>query len=169
MTIGQELINHVGIFFEPIDPWVASAHHWPDYTSNNDLKTRDGSVIRVLEKRGKNNAESVALALQEGIIDVAGTTRTPRFFGKDNKVKRLFEDFKTAEISYLLIYSPLVIDHAVLRNAIRSLGKFRFRLLATGCCVEVWIRKMKLKIIALGIKHVNGLSRTSLYGTVKFP
>ncbi len=79
---------------------VATVHHWPDDTANNDLKTRDGSVIRVLEKRGKNNAESVALALQEGIIDVAGTTRTPRFFGKDNKVKRLFENFKTAEISY---------------------------------------------------------------------
>ncbi len=79
---------------------VAVVHRWHDGTSSNDLKTRDGSVIRVLEKRGKNETETAGLALQEGLIDVLGTTRTPSFFGKDKRVKRLFEDYRSAEISY---------------------------------------------------------------------
>ena len=78
---------------------VAGFGHSIDGASKRD-KTRDGSAIRILAKRGKNDAETVGLALQEGSVDVVGTTRIPQGFGTDQEVKRLFEDYRSAEVAY---------------------------------------------------------------------
>lgn len=96
-----------GILFEEfaISPqrtslYVASQRLSAEGVSQNGLETRDGSPVRALGKLGRNDAETVGLALQEGLVDVIGTTRIPRFFGKDERIKRLFENYRSAEVSY---------------------------------------------------------------------
>lgn len=75
-----------------LDPWSVRA--------SDSLETRDGSPIRVLEKLGASDANTLGLALQKGLVNVIGTTRVPGFFGKDPSVKRLFEDYRSAEVAY---------------------------------------------------------------------
>lgn len=80
---------------------VASLQHWHNGLDKDDIKPRDGSVIHLLEKRGQTDDECVDSALLEGRIDVLGTTRPPGYFlAGDKRVKRLFENYMEAEVSY---------------------------------------------------------------------
>jgi len=94
------LVEESGTPPEKTSLHVAGFGHSNDGAFGRDPKTRDGSEIHILERRGKTDAETVGLALQEGLVDVIGTTRIPQYFGTDQRVRRLFEDYRSAEIAY---------------------------------------------------------------------
>ncbi|MFQ5841884.1 MAG: hypothetical protein ACE5I8_05545, partial [Thermodesulfobacteriota bacterium] len=79
----------------------ASVHHWDGGAGIQEITPRDGSVIHLLEKSGKDDNETAESALIEGRIHVLGTTQAPGLFLMgDERVRRLFPDYKAAEASY---------------------------------------------------------------------
>jgi len=81
--------------------YVASMHHWDDGDGDERVRPRDGSVINWLEGRGKDVDKIVEEALIDGKVDAFGTPQCPMSFIKgDKRVKRLFENYKEAEVSY---------------------------------------------------------------------
>ena len=98
---------------------AASVHHWEEGTPSDDLRPRDGSVIRRIDTKGKNEAEGTDWALREGVIDALGTTRLPRsFVEEDERVKRLFENYREVEASYYRKTKIFPIMHVlVIRKA----------------------------------------------------
>ena len=94
------LLEEFGIAPEQTELYVATLRHAADNAPSRDLRTPEGSIIHQLERRGKNAAETVALALQEGHVDAICTTRITPAFGTDRNLKRLFEHYRSAEIEY---------------------------------------------------------------------
>lgn len=107
-----------GMLFEEFDisPEKTSLHvaalgHSID--AKREAKTRDGSALNLLDKQGKNDADTLGLALQQGLVDVIGTTRVARGFGTDRCIKRLFEDYRQAELAYFKRTQIFPIMHVV--------------------------------------------------------
>ncbi|MCH8055312.1 MAG: hypothetical protein IH857_04060 [Deltaproteobacteria bacterium] len=92
------LVSEYKVPAKKVDWYFLSAQHWDDKDHEDEIKTRDGSEIHWLERRGEDPAESAALALKEGKIDVLGATRVPKFYGEG--IKRLFVNYRDAEASY---------------------------------------------------------------------
>ncbi|MFQ5849608.1 MAG: hypothetical protein ACE5JU_03350 [Candidatus Binatia bacterium] len=94
--------------------YIASMHHWDDDNARDEVKPRDGSVIRWVERRGKSAYEHAYLALSRGEIDALGVTENqlPHIQG-DKRIKRVFENYKEAEASYFKKTGIFHIMHLV--------------------------------------------------------
>jgi len=101
--------------------YFASIQHWDDgVVGIQDVAPRDGSVIHLLEKNGKDDDETVESALMEGKIHVLGHARPPRPFRMgDERIKRLFPDYKAVEAAYFKHTGIFPIMHVlVVRKAV---------------------------------------------------
>jgi len=94
------LAEEYKISFRKTAGYVAGLHNWED-DERKEIKMRDGSVIRFLERRGESTDETVDRALREGEVDALGTAVYPNSFQKgDERVKRLFENYREIEAAY---------------------------------------------------------------------
>lgn len=107
------LSDDLGISPKDLHWYVASVHHWNASEAADEFQTRDGSVIRRLDKTGSDENESTELALREGKIDVLGTTQLPKSFGVDPRIKRLFENYREAEQAYFKKTGVFPIMHVL--------------------------------------------------------
>lgn len=94
------LLDGSGIRPEAIEWYVASLHHWDGHEGAGEFQPRDGSVIHHLPKTGRDENETMELALSEGRIDVLGTTQLPKDFGAEPRIKRFFENYEEVEKAY---------------------------------------------------------------------
>jgi 4,5-dihydroxyphthalate decarboxylase len=101
--------------------WYATAlHHWD---AKEEVQPRDGSTVHWLEKRGKDDNETVESALLEGKIDALGTAQIPSpFIQGDRRIKRLFENYREEEASYFTKTKIFPIMHtlAVRKSAVEK-------------------------------------------------
>ncbi|MEE8473182.1 MAG: hypothetical protein V3S82_08440 [Dehalococcoidia bacterium] len=99
--------------------YFASVHHWEDSAGSHGVTPRDGSGVLLLEKTDEDVNETLDSALMAGRIDALGSTQAPHaFLEGDERVKRLFPDYKAAEASYFQRTGIFPIMHVlVVRKA----------------------------------------------------
>ncbi len=95
------LVDEYGLSPKSTRWYVASMHHWDDGHAEDEVKPRDGSTIRWVEKRGKSVYEDTYSALSKGEIDALGITENQLLHIQgDKSIRRVFENYKEAEVSY---------------------------------------------------------------------
>ena len=108
------LVDEYGVSAKDSEWHVASMHHWDDHDPGATVVPRDGSVIRMIENRGKNTSERACFALFDGQVDALGVTESqlPTLLANPN-VKRLFENPRQVEASYFRSCKILPIMHVL--------------------------------------------------------
>jgi 4,5-dihydroxyphthalate decarboxylase len=86
-------------------PWFTPAvHHWDDAGETEQIRPRNGSIIRMLEGKGRDPNEALQAALVTGELDaiaVAGPAGPFAPFPEgDIRFRRLFENVQETEIAY---------------------------------------------------------------------
>ena len=115
------LIEEYGISPKETNWYVASIHDRDD-GQRHEIKPRDGSVIRLVQRRDKDDFQSAYSALLKGEIDALGSTKpsTP-LLQKEKGIKRLFEDYQSTEAAYFRKMRIIPIMHViVIRTALIS-------------------------------------------------
>lgn len=93
---------------------VASMHHWDDHDPGATVEPRDGSVIRMIENRGKNTSERACRALFDGQVDALGVTESQlATLLADSSVKKLFGNSREVEAAYFRSTRILPIMHVL--------------------------------------------------------
>lgn len=113
--------------------YVASLHHWSDGDVEEEIEPRNGAVINQLKSYGKDQYESLCEALLQGELDAVVTTENHRYSvlaQQKERVKRLFENPKEAEISYYKNRKIFPIMHvlAVRNEAIKKVPDLPIKL-----------------------------------------
>ena len=108
------LIDECGVSAKDREWYVASMHHWDDHDPGATVEPRDGSVIRMIENRGKNTSERACRALFEGQVDALGVTESqlPTLLANDS-VQRLFGNSSEVEAAYFRKTKILPIMHVL--------------------------------------------------------
>ena len=108
------LIDEYGVSAKNSDWYVASMHHWDDHDPGATVEPRDGSVIRLIENRGKTTSERACRALFDGQVDALGVTESQlSTLQADGTVKRLFENSREVEAGYFRATRILPIMHVL--------------------------------------------------------
>ncbi len=108
------LIDECGVSAKDREWYVASMHHWDDHDPGATVEPRDGSVIRMIENRGKTTSERACRALFEGQVDALGVTESqlPTLLANDS-VQRLFGNSREVEAAYFHKTKILPIMHVL--------------------------------------------------------
>ena len=95
--------------------YVSSLHHWHDPGSEDEITTRDGSVIELLKGEENDEYEANCRALIEGAVDVLMTTENRKydFLAGEPNVRPLFADAQAAEAEYFKQTGVLPIMHVL--------------------------------------------------------
>ncbi len=96
--------------------WFVSAlHHWHEDGAEPDIAPRDGSVIKYFSGGGSDEYDVNCRALIEGAVDVLMTTENRKYdlLEAEPKVRRLFNDARTAEADYFKKNGFLPIMHVL--------------------------------------------------------
>lgn len=110
------LVEHHNVSPSDTQWYVNALHHWRDYSAEDGIQPRDGSVIRRLKVRGEDEYESICRALCGGELDALVVTENPtysRFLDPDERAARLFANPRTAEMDYFAKSRILPIMHVV--------------------------------------------------------
>lgn len=121
--IRGHLVHDYGVSARNSRWYTVFTHHWEDEYSNEPFIPRDGSTLEILSGAGKDENEIGYNALQEGKVDVLGTTQIPLAFrAGDPRVKRLFDNYREVEIAYYKKTRIFPIMHllAVRRSAVEE-------------------------------------------------
>jgi 4,5-dihydroxyphthalate decarboxylase len=107
------LVEEYGISPTKTDWYVASVHDQGD-GDGHEIKPRDGSVIKRVERRDKDDFQTVYSALLRGEIDALGSTKpSAALLHKDKGIKRLFDDYPEAEAAYFRKTRIMPIMHVL--------------------------------------------------------
>lgn len=108
------LIGEYGVSVTNSEWHVASMHHWDDHDPGATVEPRDGSVIRMIQNRGKNASERACRALFDGQVDALGITESqlPTLLA-DESVGRLFSNPREVEAAYFRRTKILPIMHVL--------------------------------------------------------
>ena len=146
------LIDECGVSAKDREWYVASMHHWDDHDPGATVEPRDGSVIRMIENRGKNTSERACRALFEGQVDALGITESqlPTLLNNDS-VRRLFENPREVEANYFRKTKILPIMHVLalqesLADRYPELPEKLFRLY---CDAKRWAQRWRRAIPSL--------------------
>jgi 4,5-dihydroxyphthalate decarboxylase len=146
------LIDECGVSAKDREWYVASMHHWDDHDPGATVEPRDGSVIRMIENRGKTTSERVCRALFEGQVDALGITESqlPTLLNNDS-VRRLFENPREVEANYFRKTKILPIMHVLalqksLADRYPELPEKLFRLY---CDAKRWAQRWRRAIPSL--------------------
>jgi 4,5-dihydroxyphthalate decarboxylase len=108
------LIDEYGVSAKNSDWYVASMHHWDDHDPGATVEPRDGSVIRMIENRGRTTSERACRALFDGQVDALGVTESQlSTLQGDDTVKQLFENSREVEAGYFRATRILPIMHVL--------------------------------------------------------
>jgi 4,5-dihydroxyphthalate decarboxylase len=108
------LIDEYGVSAKKSDWYVASMHHWDDHDPGATVEPRDGSVIRMIDNRGRTTSERACRALFDGQVDALGVTESQlSTLQADDTVKRLFENSREVEAGYFRATRILPIMHVL--------------------------------------------------------
>ena len=146
------LIDQYGVTAKNSEWYVASMHHWDDHDPGAMVEPRDGSVIRMIENRGKTTSERACRALFDGQVDALGVTESQLpTLQADSTVKKLFEDSREVEAGYFGNTRILPIMHVLaLQKAIAEqhpeLPEKLFRLYAEA---KRWAQRWRRAIPSL--------------------
>jgi 4,5-dihydroxyphthalate decarboxylase len=137
------LLDGYGLRPEEIQWYAASLHHWDGHEGAGAIQPRDGSVIHLLERDGRDENESMELALREGRIDVLGSTQLPNYFGTEPCVKRLFENYREVEKAYFKRTGIFPIMHvlAARRGVVDQHPELPGKLFQLFCKAKRWGRE----------------------------
>jgi 4,5-dihydroxyphthalate decarboxylase len=146
------LIDECGVSAKDREWYVASMHHWDDHDPGATVEPRDGSVIRMIENRGKNTSERACRALFEGQVDALGVTESqlPTLLANDS-VQRLFGNSREVEAAYFHKTKILPIMHVLalqksLADRYPELPEKLFRLY---CDAKRWAQRWRRAIPSL--------------------
>lgn len=95
--------------------YVCGLHHW-DGEESEEIEPRDGSVVRMLPRNDMGEYEAICRALTAGSLDALIVTENSlyeRFLGGSGNVKRLFENYRDAELAYFKETGLFPIMHVV--------------------------------------------------------
>ncbi|TMA65133.1 MAG: hypothetical protein E6J73_05905 [Deltaproteobacteria bacterium] len=131
------LIDECGVSAKDREWYVASMHHWDDHDPGATVEPRDGSVIRMIENRGKTTSERAESQL-------------PTLLNNDS-VRRLFENPREVEANYFRITKILPIMHVLalqksLADRYPELPEKLFRLY---CDAKRWAQRWRRAIPSL--------------------
>jgi 4,5-dihydroxyphthalate decarboxylase len=108
------LIDEYGVSAKETEWCVASMHHWDEHDPDATIEPRDGSVIRLIQNRGRNTSERACRALFDGEVDALGVTESQlATLLADGSVRRLFENSHEVEVSYFRKTKILPIMHVM--------------------------------------------------------
>lgn len=108
------LVDEYGVSVKDSKWYVASMHHWDDHDPGATVEPRDGSVIRMIENRGKNTSERACRALFDGQVDALGVTESQlATLLANDSVKRLFANSREVEAGYFRDTKILPIMHVL--------------------------------------------------------
>jgi 4,5-dihydroxyphthalate decarboxylase len=108
------LTDEYGVSAKNSQWYVASMHHWDDPDPGATVEPRDGSVIRMIENRGKNTSERACRALFDGQVDALGVTESQlATLLADSSVKKLFGNAREVEAAYFRSTRILPIMHVL--------------------------------------------------------
>jgi 4,5-dihydroxyphthalate decarboxylase len=108
------LIDDYGVSAEDSEWYVASMHHWDEHDPGATVEPRDGSVIRIIQNRGKTTSERACRALFDGQVDALGVTESQlAALQADSSVKKLFDNSREIEASYFRNTRILPIMHVL--------------------------------------------------------
>jgi 4,5-dihydroxyphthalate decarboxylase len=95
--------------------YVSALHHWHDHGSEEEITTRDGSVIERLTGKGSDEYDVNCRALIKGAVDVLMTTENRKydFLVEEPNVRPLFSDARMAEANYFKKTRVLPIMHVL--------------------------------------------------------
>ena len=146
------LIDECGVSAKDREWYVASMHHWDDHDPGATVEPRDGSVIRMIENRGKTTSERACRALFEGQVDALGVTESqlPTLLANDS-VQRLFGNSREVEAAYFHKTKILPIMHVLalqksLADRYPELPEKLFRLY---CDAKRWAQRWRRAIPSL--------------------
>jgi len=146
------LIDECGVSAKDREWYVASMHHWDDHDPGATVEPRDGSVIRMIENRGKTTSERACRALFEGQVDALGVTESqlPTLLANDS-VQRLFGNSREVESAYFHKTKILPIMHVLalqksLADRYPELPEKLFRLY---CDAKRWAQRWRRAIPSL--------------------
>ena len=148
------LVEEYGISPVETEWYVASIHHWDD-GEGDEIKPRDGSVIKRVERRDKDAFQNAYAALLKGEINALGSTKpsTP-LIQKEKRIKRLFENYPDTEANYFRKTKIIPIMHVlVVRTALVSryphLASDLFRLFAESKRLgQEWAKSAPSSVLA---------------------
>lgn len=108
------LIDQYGVSATETEWYVAAMHHWDDHDPGATVEPRDGSVIHMIQNRGKDTSERACRALLEGQVDVLGVTESQYAILRANEsIKKLFENSREVEAHYFRQTKILPIMHVL--------------------------------------------------------
>jgi 4,5-dihydroxyphthalate decarboxylase len=148
------LIEEYGISPTETGWYVASIHHW-DEGEGEEIKPRDGSVIRSIERRDRDAFQSAYSALLKGEIHALGSTKhsTP-LIQREKGIRRLFKNYQNTEATYFRKTRILPIMHViVVRTALISqypdLPEKLFRLFSESKRLgQEWVKSAPSSVLA---------------------
>ena len=108
------LIDEYGVSAKETEWYVASMHHWDEHDRGATIEPRDGSMIRLMQNRGRNTSERACRALFDGEVDALGVTESQlTTLLADDSVGKLFENSHEVEASYFRKTKILPIMHVM--------------------------------------------------------
>jgi 4,5-dihydroxyphthalate decarboxylase len=95
--------------------YVSALHHWHKDGVEEEIKTRDGSIIERLSNDGDDEYDANCRALIDGTVDVLMTTENRKydFLAAEPSVRPLFPDARAAEADYFQKTGVLPIMHVL--------------------------------------------------------
>jgi len=146
------LIDECGVSAKDREWYVASMHHWDDHDPGATVEPRDGSVIRMIENRGKNTSERACRALFEGQVDALGVTESqlPTLLANDS-VQRLFGNSREVEAAYFHKTKILPIMHvlALQKSLADRYPELPDKLFRLYCDAKRWAQRWRRAIPSL--------------------
>ena len=183
------LIDEYGVSAKETEWYVASMHHWDEHDRGATIEPRDGSMIRLMQNRGRNTSERACRALFDGEVDALGVTESQlTTLLADDSVGKLFENSHEVEASYFRKTKILPIMHvmALQKRLVKNFPRQRTALafapqpkhgITTALCVlwrrgsweatESWVvilprMRMAREAWIFGTaRHIHGRSRQS--------
>ena len=117
--------------------YVSALHHWQGGGVEEEIKTRDGSIIERLSNEASDEYDANCRALLDGTVDVLMTTENRKydFLAAEPSVRPLFPDARAAEADYFQKTGVLPIMHllVVRRSLVEQLPDVPEKLFELFC------------------------------------